>query len=410
MTTFAQTINPTPFGYFDADPSFMIDADPTATFVLRKLGDDVISVELTKKMIWACFEEATLEYGNMMLKYKLKSELSNLLGLANVYSASIVSGNVSASFSMTDLYPRNTFEFIMRQAEPYASYMGIGGAFDNYLTYIDLVAGQQDYNLYTDMKFAQGPLSGSSFYDNLPTTQQGKLRILEVMHFSPLAAQHFLLNASNVTNFLATEFNYESYVNSTVFYVLPVFEDILRRGMLQEAYKVRRSNYSYQISGRNLRLFPIPQVTPFLERRVYLRVGTPQDPLASSVGSNGSGDATLFGISMPSQVPFTNVEYGKINAMGKTWIRQFVLALAKELLGIVRSKVSHIPIPNADLELDGKELIAQAREDKEKLKTDLDEMINSLTYDKLLEIEATKAENLNKILRLSPILNPILIG
>jgi hypothetical protein len=407
MATFIQTINPTPFGYFDSDATFINEADPMVLFVKRKLGDDVISVELTKKMIWACFEEATLEYGDQMMRYKLKSELANLLGLPTVYSATIVSGTVSASYSITNVYPKKTFEFLMRQAEPYASYAGQGGSYDNYITYIDLVDGQQDYNLYTDLKFGEGPLSGSAFYSNLPTAQQGKIRVLEVMHFSPLAAQHFLLNASNVTNFLATQFNYESYVNSTVFYVLPVFEDILRRSMLETAYRVRRSNYSYQIMGTKLRLYPIPQLGPTFQLRIYLKVGTPQDPTNSSVGGgsgsvSGSTDATLYGISMPSQVPFTNVQYGLINSMGKNWIRQYTLALAREVLGLVRSKFKTIPIPSADLVLNGEELIAQGREDKEKLKSDLKDLIDSLTYDKLLEIEAGKAENMNKMLKYIP--------
>jgi glycosyltransferase involved in cell wall biosynthesis len=104
-----------------------------------------------------------------------------------------------------------------------------------------------------------------------------KLKIAEVFHFEPLAAQHFLLNASNITNFLATNFNYESYVNSTVFYVLPVFEDVLRRGMLETAFRVRRSNYSYEIMGRKLRIYPIP-TTDLQTGRLYIKVVKPQKP------------------------------------------------------------------------------------------------------------------------------------
>ena len=58
MSTFLTTLNPTPFGFFDADTAFQSEADSMVTFVKRKLGDDVLSVELTKKQIWACFEES----------------------------------------------------------------------------------------------------------------------------------------------------------------------------------------------------------------------------------------------------------------------------------------------------------------------------------------------------------------
>ena len=51
MSTFSTTTAPTPFGIFDSDSDFSLDADKMITFVKRKLGDDVLSVELTKKQI-----------------------------------------------------------------------------------------------------------------------------------------------------------------------------------------------------------------------------------------------------------------------------------------------------------------------------------------------------------------------
>jgi hypothetical protein len=63
MSTFISTLNPTPFSFFDSDTTFQSEADAMVTFVKRRLGDDILSVELTKKQIWACFEEAFLEYG-----------------------------------------------------------------------------------------------------------------------------------------------------------------------------------------------------------------------------------------------------------------------------------------------------------------------------------------------------------
>ena len=59
MATFANTLNPTPFSLFDDDGHFQTEADAMVTFVKRKLGDDILSVELTKRQIWACFEESS---------------------------------------------------------------------------------------------------------------------------------------------------------------------------------------------------------------------------------------------------------------------------------------------------------------------------------------------------------------
>ena len=49
MAIFTATTTPTPFGVFDADTGFQTEADNMIVFVKRKLGDDVLSVELTKK-------------------------------------------------------------------------------------------------------------------------------------------------------------------------------------------------------------------------------------------------------------------------------------------------------------------------------------------------------------------------
>lgn len=381
MATFSETISPTPFGFFDSDASFQTEADAMVLFVKRKLGDDVLSVELTKKEIWACFEEACCEYARLIHETKIQSELTNLLGMP------------TGSSDITNKYARQTLEHLLRMAEPYASQAFVGGSYDATLGYLDLVAGQQDYNIYTSVKDNE---TGLGVYDNMASGSQGKLKIAEVFHFEPLAAQHFLLNASNITNFLATNFNYESYVNSTVFYVLPVFEDVLRRGMLETAFRVRRSNYSYEIMGRMLRIYPIP-TTDLQTGRLYIKLVKPQNPLNPAYH-----DDSIYGISGPSNVPLGNIPFASINQPGRQWIRQYALALSKELLGLIRSKFQTVPIPNADLQLNGDALVTQGREDKEKLTTQMKEFLANLTYQKLMEADAAAAENMNKQLRYIP--------
>ena len=61
MASFSNTTQPTPFGVYDSDLHFIEEADSIVLYVKRRLGDDVLSVELTSKQIWANFEEATLK-------------------------------------------------------------------------------------------------------------------------------------------------------------------------------------------------------------------------------------------------------------------------------------------------------------------------------------------------------------
>jgi hypothetical protein len=396
MSSFVETVRPTPFGFFDADLDFQSEADSMVVFVKRHLGDDVLSVELTKKQIWSCLEEACLEYSRLIHEFRTRNELINVLGLP------------TGSTDLTNRYPRHTLEYLIRQAEPYASYADVGGSYDVIMGYLRLEAGRQDYNIYTELKYFNGPLSGTVISTSVPTGSLGRLRIVEVMHFEPLAAQTFLLNASNITNFLATNFNYESYVNSTVFYVLPIFEDVLRRGMLEAAARVRRSHYSYEIHGSNLRIFPIPtQVSLEIDtNNLFVRVAPAQNPLSTTTGSLGSvsyTDDSVFGVSGPNNIPLGNLPYVSITSPGRHWIRKFTLALAKEVLGLIRSKFDSVPIPNAEVKLNGTELVTQGRDDQKVLVDQLKEFLAELTTDKLFEREAAIAESMQKQLKFIPI-------
>ena len=385
MTTFVNTIRPTAFAFFDTDAAFQTEADNMVTFVKRRLGDPVLQVELSSKQIWTFFEESICEYSRLVHEMRTTSELVNVLGLA------------TGSVDMTNKYPRMTLEYLMRQAEPYATYANVGGAYNATFGYIQMKFGQQEYDLYTDFLDAT-----TNAPPVIPSGSSGKMRIVEIFHFNPLASQHFLLNASNITNFLATNFNYESYVNSTVFYVLPVFEDVLRRGMLDMAARVRRSNYSYEVLGSKIRLYPIPTSLPYgySTIKLYIRthIGIPNPLAPTGVGQ----DDSINGVSGPNNIPLGNLPFSSITQPGRQWIRQYTLALSKEALGLVRSKLKTIPVPNAELQLNGDELLSQAKDEKDKLNTQLKEFLATLTTPKLMQAQADQAEAIMRHLKLIP--------
>jgi len=230
------------------------------------------------------------------------------------------------------------------------------------------------------------------------------MKIVEVFHFSPQAAYRFF-DTTSAINYLNNEFSFESFTPETIFYVLPVFEDILRAGQLDLSNRVRRSNYSYEVVGTNIRMYPMPTGSPVHPKKLWIRVRYFSDPLSPAYQ-----DDTIEGVSNLSNIPFGNLIYSRINSIGKQWIRQYTLALSRETLGLVRSKFANIPIPGSDLSLNGTSLISEGREDQEKLKTALREMLESLTYDKLVEIQSTRAEMLNKQLRYVPIPKAIFMG
>jgi hypothetical protein len=263
---------------------------------------------------------------------------------------------------------------------------GIGGSYNSVSGSISLTAGKQDYDLYTDLKND----AGSALFDNT----KGKLKIAEVFHFNPQAAYRFF-DTTSAINYLNNEFSFESFTPETIFYVLPVYEDILRAGQLDLSNRVRRSNFSYEIVGTKIRIFPTP--TLGTTKNLWVRVRQYPDPTQPAYR-----DDTIYGVSNMSNIPFGNLTYSKINSIGKQWIRQYTLALSREQLGMVRSKFGNIPIPGGDVSLNGGDLLSQGREDKANLITQLKEMLETMTYDKLIEIQSTRAEQMNKQLRYVP--------
>jgi hypothetical protein len=382
MASFLNTLNPTPFGFFDSDSDFQKEADAMVTFVKRKLGDDVLSVELTRTQIWACFEESLCEYGAIINQHQVRSQLASMLGFAT--------GNLEGQ---EQKYPRENLEFLLRRAEPYAMEAGVGGSYNSVSGSIALVKGQQDYNIYETLKDQAGNLLFSS---SLNTTG-GKMKIMEVFHFSSQAAYRFF-DSSSAINYLNNEFSFESFTPETMFYVLPVFEDVLRGGMLDMSSRVRRSNYSYKIVGQNIRIYPNP--THANPLNLFMRVQFAPDPMNPSIS-----DPSIYGVSNMSNIPFGNLQFSRINSIGRQWVRQYCLALCKELLGLIRSKFSSVPIPGGDLTLNGSDLVSQGREDKEALRTKLGEILEELSYSKMIETQATQAENLTTILKKIPIPN-----
>ncbi len=403
---FATIPQPTPYGFFDADPIFVWEADAAYTWVRRRLGDDIVTVELTQKQVWAALEESFLEYGRLVGQNQITSQMASLLGINQAFSGSVVSGTLSSSYSMTGLYPQASFDFLMRQADAYAAYAGLGGVYDSYLVYFNATGSRQDYNLYTELRRGDGTQQGQLLLDTVASSSMNsKIRVYEVYHFEPLAAQNMLLNSSNLTNYLSTEFNYESYNSMSVFYMMPVYDDILRRGAMETAHRVRRSNYTYKIQGRNLRVFPTPSSGS--ADKIWMRVALNFDNYSSINPAEapygyGSTLARAAQIATPGQVPITVVPPSSINEVGRQWVRQYMLAVCKEILGRVRSKFKTLPIPGNDLTLDGEALIQEARDEMEKLKTTFLEFLGALTYDQVVEREATKAEALARIMKFMP--------
>lgn len=410
MSNFNQTLHPTPYGLYDSDIAFQRDADSSVVYVKRKLGEDFLSTELTKKDIWACFEEATRMFNAWTIEYQAKSNLTNLLGTPTGSFDPVTGQN---TINLTNTYIAPNLEFLDRLAEPYANILGFGSTQNSFSGSILLNSGQQDYDLYRDLQDE----SGQPLY-NMLSGSGGKMRVVEVFHFAPLG---FLFNSSFGTNLNTlgggSALAAGTFGSDTRFNMLPLHEDVLRSSQMKLATKVRRSHYSYRISGRNIRIFPVPgNIIDGVNSKVWIRVVFSAAPAGAFIdlglsgsagGSTASANASGFsgpsaGASNPGNIPMGLITYATLNQWAKNWIARMTFALSTEIMGRVRRKVKRIPIPGSEVELDGTELVTESREDQKQLLEDLKEKLESLSYAALQEQQAKMAEDLMKQLSFLP--------
>jgi len=368
--SFVHVTNPTPFGTYDADTQFQSDADSMVKLINGKLGGSVLDVEITNKDVYGCFEEAIYEYSAMVNSYHAKSILADIIGSPT--------GTLEGSENKV---PRMDLALAKRRADAYSAEALVGGTKTLFSASISLTVGQQNYNL-TDYLSSSGDI-----------VEGERAEIREMFHFSPTAAYRFF-DTSSAVNYLHNQFSFESFTPETIFYLLPIWEDVLRAQQLEMSHKVRRSNYSYNIVNNNLRIYPVPTRDVRLHF-TFFKAGA-SDPFAED-------DPLACGVANISNVPFGNMDYDSINSMGRQWIRRYALALSKEVLGQVRNKVNAVPIPNGDLVLNGAQLITDGREEQLSLKEELRALLDSMTYDTLAEQERNQAEALQDQLAKVPL-------
>jgi hypothetical protein len=362
----------TPFGIFDSDPDFQADADRLVDFTRKKLGEPVMCVHLSSSQVYASFEEACLEYSAIINSYQAKSTLTQFLG-----------GPTGSLAGSEQTYPQRLIEFQKRMADPYGEEANVGGTHPLLSGSITLHSGQQKYNL---QELLADQLTGS--------LANKRIYVKEIFHYSPLSAYRFFGTNSSL-NYLNSQFGFESFTPETIFYLLPIWEDVLRGMQFEMSNRVRRSNYSYNLRNNELMLFP----TPTQDMALYFTYRVTPDPTKP-----GTFDSAEFsGVSNLSNIPFGNIQYSRLNSMGKQWIRRFTFCLSKEVEGQIRSKFASVPIPDGDLQLNGPELITDARSDMEQLRSELKEILDETTYDKLAEREASLAASVEETIKRVPL-------
>jgi hypothetical protein len=367
----------TPFGIYDTDTSFQTDAPKTADWCAKRLGYPIIDVELTSGSFFACFEEATSEYGAQVNQFNIRNNLDILKGAAtgSNYSQKLVDGS--------------SVPTIFRMAQSYGTLSGVGGNVDIKKAYIDITPGVQKYDLTTlsyDAATSQSLSSSTQrdvvkvFYEAVPAITR---------FFDP-----YSVGAQGTLN-LMSELGFGQFSPAAQFLMMPLYEDVLRMQQIEFNDHIRKSAFSFNIVNNKLEIFPLP--TDGTRARIYYEY------FERDAFENNSSIVQDGVVADYSNIRYDFIPYIKINEVGKQWIRKYTLALAKELLGAIREKYSSVPIPDGEVTLDGAALRAEAQVEKDTLITQLRENLEELGRKNQFEIRKNEADYHQDMLRKVPL-------
>ena len=265
---------------------------------------------------------------------------------------------------------------LIELAEEYGTEAGSGGNVTYYTGSIAMTSGQQIYDmadpLIVDLE------SGTAGTD--------AIEIKRLYHEAPPALARFFdpfMGSGIGTQQMLDAFGFGSYSPGLSFMMMPAYADVLRLQAIEINDTIRRSAYSFQMSNNRLRVLPIPNGSAFTKIHFdYILKSDRSNPLKGATGT----------VSDFSNAPYENVVYENINSVGRQWVRRYTLALAKEMLGYIRGKYQSLPIPNAEITLNGSDLIQAAQTEKEGLITELKETLDTMSRQAQLERKQAESD------------------
>jgi hypothetical protein len=307
----------TPFGFFDTDPVFQSQADKFATYAAQYLGYPIMDVELQSINFYTAFESAVIEYSNQINQLNITNNLMNTLGVSTG-SQYLNDGSLTGQLVGTSL------SYITKLSKAYGTEADSGGNVKWHTASIDIVQGQQTYSIRDAVSSSLG----------VPLSDTSSIEIKRVLHNTPPAIVRYFdpfVGTGLGSQQLLDAFDFGGFSPSVNFMMMPLHQDLLRIQTIEFNDRIRKSHFSFEIHGDDIKLYPTPgtqgtQAVPYYDK-VWFEFIYEEEK---------AKDALLFGnsallngaISDASNIPYTYQNYSSINDMGRSWIFKYGSAVA----------------------------------------------------------------------------------
>jgi hypothetical protein len=372
----------TPYGTWDSNSVFCTDCQKTSVWTARKLGFPILSVEVNDYHLYGAFEESVLKYSSVITSHQATNWFLDYLGR-------IVS---SSSDNFTTQIPRSDIGFLKSLVQPYAVEADVNSKAALHTGSFTLGANAQSYDL--------------------KTLSTGTLIIRDVWH-APTPAMnkisYFDYPSDWQWEWIQNDYPGMSYPGGGIRYqIYPVFSNVVREQETKMSQTVRKSQFTYILHNNVIRITPKPDDDLQIWFSYYLE--DPKKEFGIEWSAQPTASASEHFVTNIANIPFQELNYTTLNTAAKTWIRSYTLAVAKEILGNIRSKVQSIPIPGGEVTLNGSDLRQEGKEEKDALMEELKASLEELSFDRLMEKRANINDNIARTFKNIPFPKPLFIG
>lgn len=359
------------------------EKDKLFTQILHVLGMPVRGVELLEEQLDTFLELSLSEYEEHVQNWLIESQWSALAGL-----------DVDAQ-SLTRAFTTRSLDYETQYSHSYSKIVGLQAGGDSVMLkdYIDLVKGQQTYEIPAGREINELLwFTRAELTDSIVDPFLGGFGGLGGVGFGGVGG-------------------FAQMGTSGSYFMLPAYDLLLRMQDRNIKNRLIGGELTYRITaapeGKKLvHLYNVPggkfdfgsiQQHNLKVWYWYYDTNDRDDCLAKNKDI----------VKLPSDVDTEELTWETINKPAQNWVRKFLIAWSKEVLGRIYAKYSgDLKIPEAEMKLEYQSLLTEGKDEKTKLLEELTLRLERLRPDKILQRKAEEAENLNKALKYRPFISP----
>jgi hypothetical protein len=355
------------------------------TKIYHALGAPVREIQITDEQLDTLLENAIEDYSKFINEWLVDQQWSTVSGL------NIEEADFNVAFSTKSL------DFVKSFTYAYSRQVGLGTN----------APAAESWELKKDYI----TISADTQFYIIPKGRE----VNEVLWHDPSFMVYDGLSANG--GFIGQEFGWV-YNGTQMGTILPAYSTMLGAADRKMKSKLMRSEMTYRITGnadgtKTLHLYPVPggpyQPRGFGQYFSSVVNGTKvwywyYETTSKNKNKCLQDNNDIAVVVRPSDAPIKNLSWGNLNDPAKTWVREYLQATAKILLGYVRGTYSgNINISEAEVQMDYSMYLEDGRLEKDKLTDNLRERLDSLTYESQLIKRGNEAEALNKTLGYVPL-------